>query len=113
MKLWYQSMSRTASWGGDHPVLKKILDRVKDPDTEIEVHGIAGVGGAAPQYRYLEYRRMFWGTDLSKLSCTYRQAVTMITEEIDWMSPDDKAWIMGLAVCQWTGWPPALPIATR
>ena len=42
---------------------------------------------------------------MSKLECNYRQAVTMITEEIDWLSPDDKAWIMGLGVCRWAGWP--------
>lgn len=55
MKLWYQSMSRTASWGGYHAFLTKFLDRIKDPDTEIELHGITKVGGIADQYRYLEY----------------------------------------------------------
>jgi allantoin racemase len=48
-------MSRTAAWGGYHTVLKRILDSVKDPDTEITMHGITKVGGVADQYRYLEY----------------------------------------------------------
>lgn len=49
-------------------------------------------------------QRMFWGTDLARLPCTYRQAVTMITEEIPWLSADDKAWIMGRGLCEWLGW---------
>ena len=37
MKLWYQSMSRQAEWGGYPAVLQAILDKVKDPDTEIRM----------------------------------------------------------------------------
>ncbi|WP_203074021.1 aspartate/glutamate racemase family protein [Falsiroseomonas ponticola] len=55
MKLWYQSMSRSAAWGHYHPVLRRIIDGVKDPGTEVTVHGITQVGGVADQYRYLEY----------------------------------------------------------
>jgi predicted TIM-barrel fold metal-dependent hydrolase len=49
--------------------------------------------------------RMFWGTDLSRLPCTYRQAVTMFTEELAFLSEGDKELIMGRAVCDWLGWP--------
>lgn len=49
-------------------------------------------------------RRMFWGTDWSRLPCTYRQGVTMVTEEIPWLSAEDKVWIMGRGVCEWLGW---------
>src|SRR5438093_231421 len=35
-------------------------------------------------------RRVFWGTDLSRLTCAYRQAVTFFTEELDFLSNDDK-----------------------
>jgi len=55
MKLWYQSLSRQKAWGSYNKVLRRILDQVKDPGTEIEVHGITKVGGIADQYRYLEY----------------------------------------------------------
>jgi len=50
-------------------------------------------------------RRMFWGSDLTRLNGTYRQCVTMFTEEIEWPSKDDVAWIMGRGVCEWLGWP--------
>lgn len=50
-------------------------------------------------------KRIFWGTDLSRFrNCTYRQSITMITEEIPWLGPDDKAWIMGRGLCEWLGW---------
>jgi L-fuconolactonase len=49
-------------------------------------------------------KRLFWGTDLSRLPCTYRQGVTMFTEEIPWLTAEDKEWIMGRGVCEWLGW---------
>ena len=50
-------------------------------------------------------RRTFWGTDLTRLPCTYRQAVTMFTEELPVLSASDKEWVMGRAICEWLGWP--------
>lgn len=51
-------------------------------------------------------RRVFWGTDLSRLPCSYRQAVTMVTEEMPWLTDDDKSWIMGRGICEWLRWHP-------
>ncbi|MBN9598916.1 MAG: hypothetical protein J0G28_04480 [Afipia sp.] len=55
MKIWYQSMTRLDTWGEYARVLPTILDKVKDPDTEIELHGITKVGGIGDQFRYLEF----------------------------------------------------------
>ena len=55
MKLWYQSMSRQKAWGDYNKALRRILDSVRDPDTEIEVHGITKIGGVADQFHYLDY----------------------------------------------------------
>ncbi|MDH3288042.1 MAG: amidohydrolase [Betaproteobacteria bacterium] len=49
-------------------------------------------------------KRMFWGTDLSRLPCTYHQGITLFTEELSWLTPEDKEWIMGRGVCEWLGW---------
>jgi len=49
--------------------------------------------------------RVFWGTDLSQLPCPYRQAVTLFTEELDFLSTSDKEWIMGRAIARWLNWP--------
>jgi predicted TIM-barrel fold metal-dependent hydrolase len=49
-------------------------------------------------------QRLFWGTDITKMPCSWRQCVTMFTEELPWLSEPDKALIMGQAVCAWWGW---------
>jgi len=48
-------------------------------------------------------QRMFWGTDWTRLPCTWRRAVTFFTEELPWLSAGDKEWIMGRGVCEWLG----------
>jgi L-fuconolactonase len=50
-------------------------------------------------------KRMFWGTDLTGIPCTYRQAIAMFTEELTWLRGDDLEWVMGRGVCEWLGWP--------
>ena len=48
--------------------------------------------------------RMFWGTDITKMPCSWRQCVTMFTEELPWLPERDKNLVMGQAVCSWWGW---------
>src|SRR5690606_23833138 len=52
---WYQSLTRMASWPAYNRALREVIDSVKDPDTEVEVHGIETRGGIGDQYRYLEF----------------------------------------------------------
>jgi predicted TIM-barrel fold metal-dependent hydrolase len=52
-------------------------------------------------------QRMFWGTDWTRLPVPWRQAVTLFTEELPWLSAQDREWIMGRAICEWLGWPMA------
>jgi L-fuconolactonase len=47
--------------------------------------------------------RVFWGTDLSRLPCRYREAVTMFTEEMP-LTASEKESVMGRALCRWLGW---------
>jgi hypothetical protein len=48
---------------------------------------------------------MFWGTDWTRLPCSYRQAVTMFTEELPWLEGADLEGVMGRGVSRWLGWP--------
>lgn len=50
-------------------------------------------------------RRLFWGSDLTRLPCSYRVCVNLFTEELKWLSVSDLEWIMGRALCEWIGWP--------
>lgn len=49
--------------------------------------------------------RVFWGSDLTRLTCTYRQLVTLFTEEMTFLSEDDLDEVMGEALCDWFDWP--------
>jgi predicted TIM-barrel fold metal-dependent hydrolase len=48
--------------------------------------------------------RMFWGTDITKMPCSWHQCVTMFTEELPWLTGEDKTLVMGEAICGWWGW---------
>ncbi len=49
-------------------------------------------------------QRCFWGTDITRMPCSYRQCVTMFTEELSWLQGRDKELVMGDAICDWLGW---------
>jgi predicted TIM-barrel fold metal-dependent hydrolase len=49
-------------------------------------------------------RRMFWGTDITRMHCTWRQCVTLFTEELPWLKGADLELVMGPAFCDWIGW---------
>lgn len=51
--------------------------------------------------------RMFWGTDITRMPCTWRECVTAFTEHQPWCSPDDMRLIMGEGIQRWLGWPGA------
>jgi predicted TIM-barrel fold metal-dependent hydrolase len=46
--------------------------------------------------------RMFWGSDITRMPCSYRQCVTMFTEELPWLRGDDKDLVMGRGLSEWT-----------
>lgn len=46
-------------------------------------------------------RRVFWGSDLSRLPCTYGEVVRLFTEELDFLSHEELEWIMGRGVTEW------------
>jgi predicted TIM-barrel fold metal-dependent hydrolase len=48
--------------------------------------------------------RWFWGTDITRMPCPWRQCVTLFTEELPWLRGRDLELVMGRAVCDWIGW---------
>ena len=48
--------------------------------------------------------RMFWGTDITRMPCTWKQCITMFTEELPWLKGRDLELVMGKALCDWIGW---------
>ena len=53
--------------------------------------------------------RLLWGSDITRLKCTWREALTMYTEEMPWLSEADKALIVGENLRRWLGWTPGQP----
>jgi predicted TIM-barrel fold metal-dependent hydrolase len=51
-------------------------------------------------------QRCYWGTDLTNgfNRATYRQRITHFTEELKFLSEEDKDWIMGRAILVRLGW---------
>jgi len=51
-------------------------------------------------------RRCYWGTDITNAfgKSTYRQRVTHFTEELPFLSEDDKDWVMGKAILARLNW---------
>jgi predicted TIM-barrel fold metal-dependent hydrolase len=53
--------------------------------------------------------RMFWGTDLTRMPCTYYECIHLFTDHLPWLKGDDLESVMGRAVCEWLGWPISAP----
>ena len=52
--------------------------------------------------------RFFWGTDITRMPCTYRQCITLFTERLPWLHGNDLELVMGNAIANWLNWhPPA------
>lgn len=48
--------------------------------------------------------RCFWGSDLSRLIGSYSECVSMFRNELDWLTVDDRAAIMGAGLSKWLNW---------
>ena len=48
--------------------------------------------------------RCFWGTDITRMPISYRQCVTMFTEEMPWLKGRDLERVMGGAIVDWLSW---------
>lgn len=95
--------------------MPQLLALAKHPNVAVKATGAPGYSAEAYPYptmqKYLRQifdafgpRRMFWGTDITKMPCSWRQCVTLFTEELPWLGEDDKRLVMGDALCAWWGW---------
>jgi predicted TIM-barrel fold metal-dependent hydrolase len=55
--------------------------------------------------------RMFWGTDITRMPCSWRQCVTLFTEDLPRLMSRDLDLVKGEALCNWIGWP--LPASAK
>lgn len=50
-------------------------------------------------------RRLLWGADLSRLTSTYRECLDLFRETLEFLSAEDREWILGKALAQVCNWP--------
>lgn len=48
-------------------------------------------------------KRVFWGSDLTRLPCTYTECVAFVNE-LPWMDEQTRAWFMGRGLLEWLDW---------
>src|SRR5262245_7760389 len=113
-------MSLTAETAQERKIKESIDDVValaKYPNVSVKV-------SSAPTYSFDPYpwrdmtehikrcfdafgpRRSYWGTDLTNAfaKSTYRQRITHFTEELKFLSEEEKDWAMGRAILTRLGW---------
>jgi predicted TIM-barrel fold metal-dependent hydrolase len=95
--------------------LSVLLALAKYPNVAIKATGAPSYSSESYPFRniqpYLRQiydafgpERMFWGTDITRMPCSWKQCVTFFTEELSWLSEPDKELIMGRALCNWLNW---------
>lgn len=95
--------------------LDRLLALAQYPNVAIKASGAPAYSSEAYPYRNIHRhlkrifdafgpQRMFWGTDITRMPCTWRQCVTMFTEELQWLKGRDLELVMGRALCEWIGW---------
>ena len=97
--------------------IPELLALAKYPNVAVKATGAPGYSSEAYPFRgmhvYLQQiydsfgpHRMFWGTDITKMPCSWRQCITMFTQELPWLSGNDLGLVMGEAICEWWNWKP-------
>src|SRR6266436_1569193 len=100
-----------AAWAS----LPEMLALAKHPNIAIKATGAPSYASEPYPYKNIHGHlrriydafgpeRMFWGTDITRMPCSWRQCVTLFTEELPWLAGRDRELVMGRAVCAWLGW---------
>ena len=97
------------------PVVAELVKLAGHPNVAVKTSALPAHSTEAYPYRNLHpsiaravaafgAERMMWGTDFTRLPCSYQQAVSMFTEHLEFLSAGDLEQIMGEAATRWIGW---------
>ncbi len=98
--------------------LLDLLALAQYPNVAVKATGVPSYSSEPYPYRNLHPHlrriyevfgpeRVFWRSDITRMTCSWRQCVTLFTEELPWLTEHDKELIMGRALCTWLDWHPA------
>ncbi len=102
--------------GEHHAALQRVLRLADRPNVALKATSLPLYADAGDTYPYRSMhgmlrdavqafgaQRVFWGTDVTRLPCTYRQSVEMVTQEMSF-SGAELEWMMGRGICEWLNW---------
>jgi len=106
---------RSAHGQAAFATLEDLLALAKLPNVAIKATGAPGYSKEAYPFRDVHDglhriydafgpKRFFWGTDITRMPCSYKQCVTMFTEELPWLRGRDLERVMGGAIVDRLGW---------
>jgi predicted TIM-barrel fold metal-dependent hydrolase len=95
--------------------LPRLLAMAEHENVAVKASGIMGYSSEAYPFNDIHEpvrrvigtfgpHRVFWGSDLSRMRCSYRECVTCFTDKMPWLAQNDKELVMGKALCDWIGW---------
>jgi predicted TIM-barrel fold metal-dependent hydrolase len=95
--------------------LDALLALARLPNVAIKATGAPGYSTQPYPYRNLHEvlhrifdaygpARFFWGTDITRMPCSWRQCVTLFTEELPWLAGPDLDLVMGRGIRNWLNW---------
>ena len=96
--------------------LPKICELAQYPNVAVKASGLASLSTTPYPFPDLHQpirtlydafgpQRTFWGTDLTRMPCTYFECIKLFTEHLPWLKGDDLESVMGRGLCDWLGWP--------
>jgi predicted TIM-barrel fold metal-dependent hydrolase len=95
---------------------ESLMDLARQPNVAVKATGVPSM--ATEDYPFADTHdllrrtfdafgaeRMFWGSDITRLHCSWRECVSLFTEELPWLKGSDLELVMGGGVRSWIGWP--------
>ena len=96
--------------------LPQVCNLARHPNVAVKASGMPSLSAEPYPFRDLHPhirtlidafgpQRTFWGTDLTRMPCTYYECITLFTEHLPWLQGEELEWVMGRAICEWLDWP--------
>jgi predicted TIM-barrel fold metal-dependent hydrolase len=112
----HMGVPRASTGEAAYRLQPELLALAKYPNIAVKATGQAGYAEDEYPFRSLHPHlhrcfdafgpdRMFWGTDITRMQCSWRQCVTLFAEELPWLKRRDLELVMGEAVGNFLGWP--------
>jgi len=111
----HPGLVRSARGEAAFATLDDLLPLARLPNVAVKATGAPGYSEMAYPFRDIHDGlrriydafgpdRFFWRTDLTRMPCSYRQCVTMFTEELPWLRGGDLDKVMGRGIADWLEW---------